>query len=171
MTHDHNDNHDPRLRQALQALPEVDLPDALWSRVDGARRHQLARRHVGLGAGALVLLAAGLMPLWHSLPAPDVASSQITAAGKPATTPSSTSPVTGTSVATAPGMAGPAPQSRPQTGPSLPDLDTRLRTLDRDLQAAYRDGASNAEIAQLWQARRALLEGDDSTAGLATIRI
>jgi hypothetical protein len=43
----------------------------------------------------------------------------------------------------------------PVTG--IDNTGARLRALDRDLQAAYRNHASEAEIAELWTMRRALL--------------
>lgn len=56
----------------------------------------------------------------------------------------------------------PAPAAVARVAPSVePRSDgaqhARVRALDRELQAAYRRNASDAEIAQLWVTRRALL--------------
>lgn len=68
-----SESHD-NLRQHLHALPEPDLPDALWQRVDGARRLRSRRRRLGLGATAMALAAVLalplLAPLFDGSPAP-----------------------------------------------------------------------------------------------------
>lgn len=58
-----------RLRQQLQALPDVPLPDALWQRVEAGRRHKVARRRTVAGLAALALMAVLAVPLLTSLPA------------------------------------------------------------------------------------------------------
>jgi len=51
---------------------------------------------------------------------------------------------------------------------SADDMDARVRAIDRALQAAYDRGASDTEIAPMWEARHALLAGNDTPRGHAT---
>ncbi|RYG13325.1 MAG: hypothetical protein EON92_05850 [Burkholderiales bacterium] len=44
-----------RVRDHLQALPEVELPNALWQRVSAGRRHKIQRRRLFVGAASLAL--------------------------------------------------------------------------------------------------------------------
>ena len=41
--------------------------------------------------------------------------------------------------------------------PASDDVDPQVRAIDRALQAAYEEGASDAELAPMWEARQALL--------------
>lgn len=68
-------------------------------------------------------------------------------------------------VAAVPFLLAPPPPT--QTAPKMADAAVAdeaaaesLRALDRELQAAYDRNASNAEIALLWQVRRAMAGGD-----------
>ena len=66
------DSHDA-LRERLQALPEVPLPETLWPRVEAARRRKIRRRKLGGGIAATLLVATMTMPLlapmWSGAPA------------------------------------------------------------------------------------------------------
>ena len=55
--------------------------------------------------------------------------------------------------------------------PATADQATRLRILDRELQDAYRRGSAQAEIAQLWQARDAVLRGSAPATPIRPVRI
>lgn len=146
-------NPDP-LRQHLQALPEPELSETLWPRLDGARQRRLDRQRRGAGALAIVLVALAVVPLLQiDLAAPNSAAANSTAA-----------------VVAVP---RPEPTDIVAAGSDIADADiaARLRALDRDLQAAYREGSSDAEIAQLWQARRALLAGNGHASVANPIRI
>ncbi len=52
-----------RMREELQALPEIPLPDALWQRVDSGRRQKLRRRKLVAGIASLALVAVMATPL------------------------------------------------------------------------------------------------------------
>lgn len=138
-----HDDNDP-LRHHLEALPEPALPDALWTRVARARRQQVARRRLALGGGVAVALALLVLPFRFPHPGDQ--------------------PVTANDIAS----TGDAVPSR---APVDSDSDARLRTLDRELQAAYRRGSDAAEIAQLWQARDALLRETGHTMPVRPVRI
>jgi hypothetical protein len=51
------------LRQGLDTLPEVPLPDALWQRVEAGRRQKMRRRNFGIGIASLALIAVMATPL------------------------------------------------------------------------------------------------------------
>lgn len=51
------------LRQRLQALPEIPLPDDLWLSVDSGRRQKMRRRKLGTGIASLALVAVMTTPL------------------------------------------------------------------------------------------------------------
>lgn len=168
-----------RLRQHLQTLSEPELPDALWGRLDDARQRRLHRRRVGTGLGgatAVVLIVLAVVPLPNrhdvssspvapivaSQPAPlpsvqvatdnpsrQVASNEILAKDKLANTmPANTAPIV---------KQQPVDLNIVRSQSDSRQLDARLRSLDRNLQAAYRRGSSEAEIAQLWRTRQMLL--------------
>lgn len=122
-------NHD-HLREHLASLPEADVPERLWTRIDGARRRRNRRWAAGAGIAGLAIVLGALLP---SPP-----SRQLPSGARPAAIATSTS----------------------DGGDALPagaNTDPRLRALDRDLQAAYRRNANETEIAALWATRRALL--------------
>lgn len=137
----HDDND--RLRRHLEALPDPALPDALWSRVARAHRQQVARRRLALGGGVAVALAVLVLPFRPPDPGdPTVSASDVASAG-----------------------TGPA------RAPVVADPDARLRILDRELQAAYHRGSDAAELAQLWQARDALLRETGQSMPVRPVRI
>lgn len=121
-------NHDP-LREYLASLPDADAPERLWVRVGGAHRRRTRRRQWGVGGAAVLALAvAGVLPFQLSR-----------------------QPASGPAPAfTAMTAVGEAPVD-------AADADARLRALDRELQAAYHRNANEAEIAELWTTRHALL--------------
>ena len=51
-----------RLNRHLANLPEPPLPDALFGRIEGARRQRVQRRRWGLGVAASAALAVALLP-------------------------------------------------------------------------------------------------------------
>ena len=130
------------LRRALAALPDAPLPPDLWPRVARARARQLARRRLATGGVATAVFAALLLPV---------------ALVDRGTVPDPAARLSETGAAA----------SRALT----PDAAARLRSLDRDLQAAYQRGSDDPEIAQLWEARAALLRGRDATASARPVRI
>lgn len=69
----------------------------------------------------------------------------------------------------------PSPQfasgQAPVRAPAALDRATRLRILDRELQEAYRRGSGETEIAQLWEARAALLRAHAPSAPVRPARI
>lgn len=139
------DSDGTRLQRHLGALPEPPLPEALWPRVARARRRQLARRRAVLGGGAAALLALFVLPgVFTQLDAPRPADQ--------ATMVASTDAI-------------------PARAPLVADHDARLRIIDRELQAAYHRGSGQAELAQLWQARAALLRERTPTTTVRPVRI
>lgn len=134
--------HDP-LRLQLASLAEADPPEQLWAQLDGARRRRTRRWQWAAGGAAMLALALGLLPLrpfTHSTQEPG---RERIAVHEPV------------------GAAPAEPAADPDgAGPDGADPDgsgARLRALDRELQAAYRGNASDAELAELWITRRALL--------------
>ena len=139
------ESDEDRLQRHLGALPEPALPETLWPRVARARRRQLARRSAVLGAGAAALLALLVLPgAFLHVDAPHPAD--------PATALASTGAI-------------------PARAPIVADHDARLRIIDRELQDAYHRGSAQAEIAQLWQARAALLRERTPTMTVRPVRI
>src|SRR5688500_1464746 len=134
-----------RLLRHLSALPEPALPATLWTRVANARRRQLARRRIALDGGGAALFSLLVLP--GRLPTPDP--------------PQRTDP---------PAVAASA-HTVPARAPIAADPDARLRILDRELQAAYHRGSGQAEIAQLWQARAALVRERNQGAPVRPVRI
>lgn len=131
-------------RPGLAASSDPPLPPGLWPRVARARRRQLRRRRAVLGGGLVAACLALALPL--RLAGPDEAA-----------------PATGPSVV--------AVDATPRSGRGATDQATRLRILDRELQDAYRRGSAQAEIAQLWQARDALLRADAPATPIRPVRI
>ena len=68
-------------------------------------------------------------------------------------------------------MAVTSPDALPPRVPAASDPTARLRTLDRELQAAYLRGSGEAEIAQLWEARAALLRDRVPATPVRPVRI
>lgn len=118
---------DRRVHAYLAGLPEPELPAALWPRLAATRQRRAARRrHARYGLAAAALLALAVLPLWRAVPPP-----------------------------LAPPPALPAEAIATLAMPSLDDADAiaELRALDRALQSAYEQGASEQEVAALWKAR------------------
>lgn len=134
-----------RLHQHLGALPEPPLPAALWPRVARARRRQLARHRIALGGGVAALFALLVVP------------------GR--------LPDSGPFQPTDPAAAMATTHVMPARAAVAADPDARLRILDRELQAAYHRGSDQAEIAQLWQARAALLRARNPGTPVRPVRI
>lgn len=59
-------------------------------------------------------------------------------------------------VALWPGVQAPPAVDTPAIVQATPDVDEQLRALDRALQTAYDRGASDDELAPLWEVRQAL---------------
>lgn len=119
-----------RIRRALAALPDPPLPATLWPRLVRARTRQVAGRRLALGGGLAAVLALLALPAgWLDPAAMRAPQAPLAAIGADA--------------------------------PATVDAGTaaRLRTLDRELQAAYRRGSGQAELAPLWEARAALVHG------------
>ena len=143
------------LQRHLAMLPDPELPADLWPRIDHARRRRLDRQRLATGVVVVALLAVAVaprLPLVDVVPAPAIVA--VDARDR------QPAPADATRRA-----AAPAAVHRAST------RDVRLRALDRALQAAYREGSSDAEIAQLWQARRALLDGRSGGSANGPIRI
>lgn len=138
-----------RLHQHLGALPEPPLPAALWPRVARARRRQLARHRIALGGGVAALFALLVVP--GRLPDPGAF---------PPSDPAADAAADAAATHVMPARAAVAA-----------DPDARLRILDRELQAAYHRGSDQAEIAQLWQARAALLRARNPGTPVRPVRI
>ena len=136
-----------RLQHRLGALPEPPLPAALWPRVARARRRQLRRRRAVMGGGLVAACLALALPL------------RLAGPGEALRAP-------GPSIA----AIDAAPAAANAT-PATADQATRLRILDRELQDAYRRGSAQAEIAQLWQARDAVLRGSAPATPIRPVRI
>lgn len=56
--------HSTRVREQLDALPEIPLPDKLWQRVEAGRKQKFQRRKLGAGIAAITLVAVVAMPLF-----------------------------------------------------------------------------------------------------------
>ena len=55
--------HSTRVREQLDALPDIPLPDTLWQRVEARRMHKVRRWKWGMGGATLVLVALMATPL------------------------------------------------------------------------------------------------------------
>lgn len=122
------------VRQELDALPDIELPDTLWQRIDTHRKKQQRRRKVVARISTFVVVA-----LLAAVPA-----LRITTADTASSRHAATSPPT------------PAHLSTPQ------DVQAEIRALDQALQAAYARSASDAEIAPMWVVRDALVASTKS---------
>ena len=124
------------------------LPPGLWPRVARARRRQLRRRRAVMGGGLVAACLALALPL------------RLAGPGEALRAP-------GPSIA----AIDAAPAATENATPATADQATRLRILDRELQDAYRRGSAQAEIAQLWQARDAVLRGSAPATPIRPVRI
>lgn len=135
---------DARIQAYLASLPAPTLPAALWPRVhaERARRRATRRRHVAIAiAAALVLAVLPLRLLRH-----EAVTAPTGTAGVDAATPLLPDPATAA-------------------------LQAQIRALDRELQAGYARGADEAELAPLWQARRAALKAPRRDEQISPLRI
>lgn len=119
-----------RLKRRLVSLPPVPPAPHLWPRLEQARRHRVGRLKLLAGSAATLLLCVTLLPLLGDMVDRPARASFSARAPEPAVAP-------------------------------LPVLDQdtveQIRALDRALQAAYDEGASDDELEPIWKARRALL--------------
>jgi len=142
-------NSPDNLQQRLGALPEPPLPADLWPRVARARQRQLANRRAALGGGAALLVALLVVPFQFrgdaGLPGRDSAA-----------------------IAVADPVSANAGQVRDF---AAADPNAQLRILDRELQAAYQDGAGTAQIEALWQARADLEAAHPTDLAVRPVRI
>ncbi len=130
---------DERVKRRLVSMPPVPPAADLWPRLELARQRRVNRFKTTIGTAAIALLCVALVPLLGDL------------SHQPAPAPLATG-----SQATAPKAAL--------------DEDTleQIRALDRALQTAYDEGASDDEIEPLWRARHALLPRQASTSDSIT---
>lgn len=135
---------DPLARR-LATHDDPPLPAGLWPRVARARRRQRLARRAALGGGVVALCGLLLLPL--RLPGPGGIPEE-PAYPRMATT-----------------------DGVPARAAAATDPAVRLRILDRALQDAYRRGSEDAEIAQLWEARAALLREGAATVPVRPVRI
>ncbi|PZQ14782.1 MAG: hypothetical protein DI564_09775 [Rhodanobacter denitrificans] len=149
---------DPPASPLLGGLPELAPDPALWSRIADARRRQLGRRRFARAGGSLaaaVLFAAAIVILPRPAPvAPDSA--------------------TDLSAWLQQSQALEQEWSRLESSSEAArGLRSPLRRIDAALQAAYDRGASDEELAPLWEARSKALRAmiDNRHDAVATLRI
>ncbi len=121
---------DARLKRRLGSMTPVPPAADLWPRLELAHRRRDRRLKLSVGSAAALLLCVALVPLLGDM------------VDRPGRAP----------------LAAAAPE--PAVAPlQVLDQDTveRIRALDRALQAAYDEGASDDELEPIWKARRALL--------------
>lgn len=128
-------SNDP-IQQRLGALPTPPLPDDLWPRLL-ARRERNRNRLRWAAAGGVALLAC-LLLVTPPITAPP---------GHPSAD----------AIATAPGLpaASMSPAPTPPV-PADPAPSDAIAAIDRALQIAYSRGATDADVAPLWEIRRHL---------------
>lgn len=138
-------NHDSLVNSqvmAVQRLPEFDPDPALWERIRAGNTRRLRRRWIrqaaGLGLGLAIVVLVGLHETRES--------GQIASDVREMTD-------------------GRMHSQRLQdalrssgTGPIHSSLQSRLRLVDSELQAAYDHGAGETELQSLWALRNQLLE-------------
>lgn len=129
-------SNDP-IRQRLQALPSPPLPGDLWPRLLARREHARSRTRWLATAAGIVLAACALLLV----------------------RPIGDTPVPPAAPAAAP--AGPAVQAMA----SAPSPDDAIAAIDRALQAAYARGATDADVAPIWEIRRRLAAGQAPSDG------
>lgn len=121
---------DKDAKRYLESLGEPALPEHLWQRVDGARRHRMRRRVGAVTASAAVAVLAFALVLPGGMP--DQAEGPLLAEEIP-----------GAAV-------------RPVGGDDADRIRT-VHAIDRALQAAYDRNAGDDEIEPLWRARQAFV--------------
>ncbi len=124
-----------RIREHLNALPEVPLPETLWQRVEGRRRSRLVRNRLAASVTTFALIGG----LSFKLLVPTVEHDGVENDQEEAQQVATTSSV-----------------------PGQVDAQADIRAIDHALQTAYDRGATDAEVAPIWAAREALLAGSRS---------
>jgi hypothetical protein len=149
---------DPAVSPLLGGLPEFAPDPALWTRIAGARKRQLGqRRHVRLAgslAAAAVFAAAVLVLPRPAVVAPD--------------------PTGDLAVWLHQSQALEQEWTRLEPSPEAArGTRSPLRRIDAALQAAYDRGASDEELAPLWEARSKALRAmiDNRQDAVVTTRI
>lgn len=117
------------VRQKLDALPDIELPDAVWQRIDAYRKKQQRRRKVVAGIATFVVVSLLAAAPALRIITSDPASSSLAATSLP----------------------------KPDNVSTPQDVQAEIRALDQALQAAYARSASDAEIAPMWLVRDALV--------------
>ena len=117
------------VRQKLDALPDIELPDAVWQRIDVYRKKQQRRRKVVAGIVTFVVVSLLAAAPALRIITSDPASSSLAATSLP----------------------------KPDNVSTPQDVQAEIRALDQALQAAYARSASDAEIAPMWLVRDALV--------------
>lgn len=126
---------DERLQRSLGSMPPIPPAADLWPRLELARQRRVNRFKARIGTAAILLLCVALLPLLGD-------------------------------IGRAPAPAPFATRAQAMTAPQAAlDEDTlqQIRALDRALQTAYDEGASDDELEPLWRARQALLPRHAST--------
>lgn len=128
-----------RIKRRLVSMPPMPPAADLWPRLEQARRRRVNRFKNTVGSAAILLLCLALLPLVGSIDR------------QPAPAPLATNSQTT------------APQAVLDD-----DALEKIRALDRALQTAYDEGASDDEVEPLWKARQALLPRHASTSSSIT---
>lgn len=132
------------LSARLAELPEFELPDTLWARIEAAhvaRDVQRRRRFLGTAGGAIAASVALAAMLLHPLRAPQ------------GDAPDLLGNLRGESQRLEAQLSG---ARLVHTSATL-GTELELRRLDTTLQRAYERGADNSELAPLWRRRVELL--------------
>jgi len=76
-------NEAPRIHEQLRALPEPELPAAIWQRVDSRRRQRIRRRKMGAGIAALAMVAVMTVTLLSPITTAPERDPHLSLAGQP----------------------------------------------------------------------------------------
>ncbi len=131
---------DEPLERRLASMPSIPPPPDLWPRLALARQQRVNRFKTTIGTTAILLLCVALLPI-----AGDIGGRS------------------------APAQLSIRPATSDTPGAAL-DADTleQIRALDRALQTAYDEGATDDEIEPLWTARQSLLPRHAATSSSTT---